>query len=185
MTTASDGMASRHSVDRKPVLSASETASRRARSEASIRLRSDRPEAVSFIGVEPEAAPLRFRLLRARVVGRHRRRIDDDARAGRGNGGGTLSRGGVAFRLDRLRRERGSGWRSGRDDRLDHRRCRLGRRGLRRAAAKRSSGVRQTKASSAPDGETGAQRSLMTPSATQALSRGARAARPSHSRTAP
>ena len=36
-----------------------------------------------------------------------------------------------------------------------------------------------------PDGEIGAQRSLMTPSATHALSRGARAARPSHSRTAP
>ena len=52
-------------------------------------------------------------------------------------------------------------------------------------AAMRSSGVRQTKASSVPDGETGAQRSLMTPSATQALSCGARAARPSHSRTAP
>ena len=52
-------------------------------------------------------------------------------------------------------------------------------------AAIRSSGVRQTKPSSAPEGETGAQRSLMTPSATQALSRGARAARPSHSRTAP
>ena len=52
-------------------------------------------------------------------------------------------------------------------------------------AAMRSSGVRQTNPSSVPDGETGAQRSLMTPSATQALSRGARAARPSHSRTAP
>ena len=48
-----------------------------------------------------------------------------------------------------------------------------------------SSGVRQANASSVPDGETGAQWSLMTPSATQALSRGARAARPSHSRTAP
>ena len=34
--------------------------------------------------------------------------------------------------------------------------------------------MRQTKASSVPDGATGAHRSLITPSATQALSRGAR-----------
>src|SRR5271157_4623037 len=67
----------------------------------------DRPEAASVIGVEPEAAPFRFGLFWARVVGRHRRRIDDHARAGWGNDSGTLSRRGVAFRLDGLRRERG------------------------------------------------------------------------------
>ena len=49
----------------------------------------------------------------------------------------------------------------------------------------RSCGARQTKASSAPEGEAGAQRSLMIPSAIHALSRGARAARASHSRAAP
>src|SRR3984885_7853153 len=52
-------------------------------------------------------------------------------------------------------------------------------------AARHPSGVHQTNPSSVPDGETGAQRSLMTPSAPRALSRGARAARPSHSRPPP
>ena len=141
------------------------------------------PAEVSFIGVEPEAAPFGFVLLGARVVGRHRRGIDDDARSGRGNDGWRLR----GLRA-RLRRDRLGRWR----DRAGEQARRSPRRGggaagprLSTGAARRSSGVRQTKPSSVPDGETGAQRSLMTPSATQALSRGARAARPSHSRTAP
>src|SRR3984885_7264656 len=51
--------------------------------------------------------------------------------------------------------------------------------------AMRSSGVRQTKPSSVPDGRTGPQRPLIPLPAPQALSRGARAAPQSHSSTAP
>ena len=106
----------------------------------------------------------------APVVGRHRCGIDDDARSGHGNTSSlrSLERGSDADRLGRWHDRRR---RNGRGDRLGR-----GRRGgvtaLSAGAAMRSSGVRQTKPSSVPDGETGAQRSLMTPSATQALSRG-------------
>ena len=148
----------------------------------------------SFAGVETVVAPLVLRMTftGSRIVRRHRRRIDDNSRSRRRSGGdwrraprrfGAGDRRGG--RASGGRRSRGSGgWGSGRD----RRRRRRGRRSIGRGSARaamRSSGVRQTRASSAPEGETGDQRSLMKASATHALSRGARAARASHSRTAP
>src|ERR1700722_6084419 len=78
------------------------------------RASSTRPK--SFIGVEPEAAPFGFVLLRARVVGRHRCGIDDDAGSRRGNDGRRLPGRGAGVRFGRLWRERRR-W-SGRGDRL-------------------------------------------------------------------
>src|SRR5215472_1872129 len=57
-----------------------------------------------IIGVEPEAAALCFLILRARVVGGHRRRIDDGARTGYGNEGDIFSRRGLSFGFERPQR---------------------------------------------------------------------------------
>src|ERR1700722_8108369 len=78
---------------------------------------------ISFIGVEAEAAPFGFALLRAWIVGRHRRGIDDDARARRGYDIWRLRR----LRPDRLWRRRDRGRRNGRGDRLGRGRRRRGR----------------------------------------------------------
>ena len=64
---------------------------------------------ISFIGVEPEAAPFGFVLLRARVVGRHRCGIDDDARSRRGNDIWRLRRLRAWLWPDRLGRRRDAG----------------------------------------------------------------------------